>query len=121
MKCLLINYDGGSQLLLSQYIHRAECQELTLTLSPAEYLSEPEWWKTCDLIFLHLTHPDETVRSELAAQLINHTGVVITSPLPKHQFHNLFVQPFAFLTEPFSFKMFMKCIVAYQSTVQKEM
>ncbi|AKD58214.1 hypothetical protein [Spirosoma radiotolerans] len=120
MHCLLINYDGGSQSLLSQYVLRAGGQELSLATSPEGYTTEANWWLTCDFVFLHLTCPDENVRDELAAQLIHHPGVVITSPFPKHQFPNLFMQPFAFLTEPFSFKKFTDCIAAYQQEVHRK-
>lgn len=119
MHCSLINYDEGSQSLLSQYIRRSGCQEVTLIPRPGGYPTDAEWWQICDLVFLHLTYPSETVRHELAAQLMNHPGVVITSPFPKHQFPNLFMQPFAFLTEPFSFKKFADCIAAYQLGVDK--
>lgn len=118
MHCLLINYDGGSQSLLSQYILQAGCQKVALATSPEGYTTEVGWWLSCDFIFLHLTCPDEIVHDELAAQLIHHPGVVITSPFPKHQFPNLFMQPFAFLTEPFTFKKFTDCIAAYQQEVR---
>ena len=112
MQCLLINYDYGSQSLLSQYMRRAGCQEFILTTGPAGYSDER--LTEFDLIFLHLTSPDEVVREELAFLLRKHVGVVITSPFPRHQFPTLFIQPFAFLTEPFSFKKFTECIDAYQ-------
>lgn len=118
MYCLLINYDSGSHALLSQYILRAGCQTLIPATSPEGCIKEAEWWLACDFVFLHLTYPDEIVHDELAAQLINHPGVVITSPFPRHQFPNLFMQPFAFLTEPFSYKKFTDCIAAYQQEVR---
>ncbi|GAB3782214.1 hypothetical protein GCM10028818_37610 [Spirosoma horti] len=119
MRCLLINYDGGSQALLSQYILRAGCQKLTLATSPEGYTTDVTWWLNCDFIFLHLTYPDEMVHDELASQLMNHPGVVITSPFPKHQFPNLFMQPFDFLTEPFTFKKFNDCLEAYQQEARR--
>lgn len=118
--CLLINYDGSSQALLSQYIQRAGCQEVILTTGPDGYQTNWEWGLNCDLIFLHLTYPDEMVCDELAARLINHPGVVITSPFPKHQFPNLFTHPFAFLPEPFPYKKFADCLTAYRCVNPKE-
>ena len=118
MHCLLINYDGGSESLLSQYILRAGCQKLTLATGPEGYTTDMSWWLNCDFVFLHLTYPDEIVRDELASQLMNHPGVVITSPFPKHQFPNLFMQPFAFLTEPFTFNKFTGCIETYIQEVR---
>lgn len=120
MHCLLINYDGGSQPLLRQYIHRSGCQEITPTAGPMGYPTDLDWWQACDLVFLHLTDPDEMVRDDLAAQLMNHPGVVITSPFPKHQFPNLRIRPFAFLTEPFSLKKFTECVAAYRQETHKK-
>lgn len=121
MHCLLINYEDGSQSLLSQYTDRAGCQVHFLTSGSLGYPTDTEWWQNCDLIFLHLTSPDERVRDDLAAYLMHHRGVIITSPFPKHQFPNLFIQPFAFLTEPFSFNKFAECVNLYQQGVHRKM
>ncbi len=114
MQCLLINYDNGSHLLMSQYIGRANCQEIKMAANPAYVLNQYEWLPECDLIFVHLDSPDERVSDELASHLRQHRGVVITSPFPKCLFPDLFMQPFAFLTAPFSFKKFTDCLNAYQ-------
>jgi|GEM_PF-2545576 len=116
LRCLLVNYDGGSQALLQQYIRRAGCQEAALPASPTLYPEENGLLFDSNLIFLHLTSPEEFVQHDLATLLKQHPGVVITSPFPKHQFPDLFTQPFAFLTEPFSFVQFNKCLTAYYQT-----
>ncbi|QIP16326.1 hypothetical protein G8759_28655 [Spirosoma aureum] len=113
IRCSLVNYDGGSQALLQQYIRRAGCQELTLTTSLMAYPEEISPVTESDLIFLHLASPEELVQNDLAVRLKQHQGVVITSPFPRQQFPDLFTQPFAFLTEPFSFAQFNKCLTAY--------
>lgn len=104
MRCLLINYDSSSQSLLRQYISRAGWQELILPTGPLEY--SDKILTDCDLIFLHLASPSETLLEELTLLLKRHPAVVITSPFPKNQFPNLLIHPLAFLTEPFSFKKF---------------
>ena len=116
IRCSLVNYDGGSQALLQQYIRRAGCQESTLPTSPTSHSEETNPATNSDLIFLHLSSPEESVQKDLAIQLSNHQGVVITSPFPKQQFPDLFTQPFAFLTEPFSYAQFNKCLLTYCQT-----
>ncbi|GAB3893827.1 hypothetical protein [Spirosoma agri] len=116
IRCSLVNYDGGSQALLQQYIRRAGCQESTLPTSPTLYAEDANPAMSSDLIFLHLSSPEESVQKDLATQLRHHQGVVITSPFPKQQFQDLFTEPFAFLTEPFSYAQFNKCLLTYCQT-----
>ncbi|NDU97866.1 hypothetical protein [Spirosoma terrae] len=119
INCSLINYDESSQALLQQYIRRAGCREFSWPASPMKYTDENSPLLHSDLIFLHLTSPEEVVQTELVSLLRQHSGVVITSPFPRHQFLDLFIQPFAFLAEPFSFAQFNKCLTAYYQLIQQ--
>lgn len=58
------------------------------------------------LIFLRLADPSEVVPGLFLNALRNHPAVIVTSPYPQHLFDHLNLQPFDFLTEPYSFERF---------------
>ncbi|GAB4055048.1 hypothetical protein [Spirosoma litoris] len=67
------------------------------------------------LVFLRLAGPDNDVPGPFLDALRNHPTVVITSPYPQHLFSHLNLNPFDFLTEPYSFERFAVCLDRYVS------
>lgn len=115
IRCLLLNYDGSTYTLIRRYLRQAGCQELMpATGSLTDRLPVATALTDADLVVLHLSSPEESVREDLASVLSRHPGVVITSPFPQHLFTDLFTQPFAFLTEPFTYKQFHNCLNNYR-------
>ncbi|WP_338870772.1 hypothetical protein WBJ53_23635 [Spirosoma sp. SC4-14] len=69
----------------------------------------------CALVFVRLPELDTSIPEPFLDALRQHPAVVVTSPYPHHLFSHLNLHPLDFLTEPYSFERFTRCMERYFS------
>lgn len=110
LRCLLLNYPWDGQNPLAYYIQRTGY----LTISQAGALTDDLLAKlqsdTYDFIFLHLSTTDEVLSKSFQEILNQQRRLIITSPFPKQLYQSYGLNPVAFLTEPYTYDRFVKCV-----------
>ncbi|AQG80153.1 hypothetical protein [Spirosoma montaniterrae] len=110
---LTLNYSRASRSQLAHYLQRigwlgvgqagAFTDDMLACLQSAD----------CELVFLRLPDPDTSVPDDFLDALRRHPVVIATSPYPQHLFDYLDLNPFDFLTEPYSFDRFAQTMERY--------
>lgn len=117
-RCLLLNYPWDEQNPLFYYIKRTGY----LTISQAGALTDDLLVKlqseTYDFVFLHLSTVDEPLPEPFREVLSQHSRLIITSPFPRQLYASFGLDPVAYLTEPYPFDRFVKCVEQF---VQQKM
>ncbi|WP_144035864.1 hypothetical protein [Spirosoma fluviale] len=110
---ITINYSRASRSQLAHYLQRTGWLNLGQAGSfTGEMLACVKSGNYAP-VFLRLPDPDTELPESFLAALRQHPGVIVTSPYPQHLYRHLPLQPFDFLTEPFSFERFTQSMERY--------
>lgn len=112
---LILNPTPASRRQLAHYLQRTGWLTFGQTGAFTEEMLTCLRSGDCAPIFLRLADPAEIVPDPFLAILRQHPAVIVTSPYPQHLFHHLHLQPFDFLTEPYSFERFAASLDKYVS------
>ncbi|OIN55452.1 hypothetical protein [Arsenicibacter rosenii] len=111
--CLTINHTKASRSQLAHYLQRTGWLNLgqagSFTGEMLAHLTSGNYAP----VFLRLPDPDTELPESFLVVLRQHRGLIITSPYPQHLYGYLALQPFDFLTEPFSFERFAGSLERY--------
>lgn len=110
LRCCLLNYPWDGQNPIAYYIQRTGY----LTIAQAGALTDDLLTKlqtgNYDFVFLHLSTTDELISKPFQVILNAQRRFIITSPFPKHLYQAYELAPVSYLTEPYTFERFLKCI-----------
>lgn len=110
LRCLLLNYPWDGQNPLAYYIQRTGY----LTIAQAGALTDDLLTKlktdTYDFVFLHLSNTEEVLPLPFQETLNQQRRLIVTSPFPKQLYDSYNLNSVAYLTEPYTFDRFVKCV-----------
>lgn len=110
---LTLNYSRASRSQLAHYLQRTGWLNFGQTGAFTEEMLAGVQSEDCALVFLRLADPTEAIPGPFLDALRQHPALIITSPYPRHLFAHLGLQPFDFLTEPYSFERFAEAMEKY--------
>ena len=110
LRCLLLNYPWDGQNPLAQYIQRTGYLTIAQAGALTDDLLVSLQTESYDFVFLHLSTTDEALPIAFQEALSQHDRLIITSPFPKHLYTSYGLNPVAYLTEPYPFDRFLKCV-----------
>jgi hypothetical protein len=110
-QCLLLNYPWDGQNPLFSYIRRTGYLTVSQAGALTDELAQHLRAETCEFVFLHLSAIDEPLPILFLDLLRQQQDrLIITSPFPRQLHPSLGLEPLAYLTEPYPFDRFQKCM-----------